>query len=86
MPSTTATVGSAVGLHARPATIIAEAAAEAGSPVTLALEGGDPVDAGSALMIMTLGAEKGTTVVVTADDQSTLDTIVKLVESDLDAE
>jgi phosphocarrier protein len=35
---------------------------------------------------MTLGAEKGTKVVVTADDQSTLDTIVKLVESDLDAE
>ncbi|AFR48769.1 MULTISPECIES: HPr family phosphocarrier protein [Gordonia] len=86
MPSTTATVGSAVGLHARPATIIAEAVAEAGNPVTLGLEGGDPVDAGSALMIMTLGAEKGTRVVVTADDQATLDAIVTLVEKDLDAD
>jgi phosphocarrier protein len=86
MPSTTVSVGSAVGLHARPATIIAEAVAAAGSPVTLAVEGGEPVDAGSALMIMTLGAEKGTPVVVTADDQPTLDSIAGLVAKDLDAE
>ena len=86
MPSTTVAVGSSIGLHARPATIIAEAVAETGSPVTLGLEGGDPVDAGSALMIMTLGAEKGTRVVVTADDQAALDTIVGLVEKDLDAD
>ncbi|MFW0797354.1 HPr family phosphocarrier protein [Gordonia sp. CPCC 205515] len=86
MPSTTVTVGSAVGLHARPATIIAEAAAEAGSEVTIGLEGGDPVDAGSALMIMTLGAEKGTKVVITAEDQNTLDKIAGLVAKDLDAD
>ncbi len=86
MPSTTVTVGSAVGLHARPATIIAEAAADAGTPVTLAVVGGEPVDAGSALMIMTLGAEKGTEVVVTAEDQATLDAIAGLVAKDLDAE
>ena len=86
MPSTTVTVGSAVGLHARPATIIAEAVADTGATVTLSLEGGDPVDAGSALMIMTLGAEKGTDVVVTADDQSTLDAISALVAKDLDAD
>ncbi|MAU82881.1 HPr family phosphocarrier protein [Gordonia sp. Z-3] len=86
MPSTTVTVGSAVGLHARPATIIAEAVADTGATVTLSLEGGDPVDAGSALMIMTLGAEKGTDVVVTADDQSTLDAIAALVAKDLDAD
>ncbi|KQR98774.1 HPr family phosphocarrier protein [Williamsia sp. MIQD14] len=86
MPSTTIAVGSAVGLHARPATIIAEAVAAAGSAVTLAVEGGEPVDAGSALMIMTLGAEKGTQVVVSADDQATLDEIAGLVGKDLDAE
>ncbi|GAA1480551.1 HPr family phosphocarrier protein [Gordonia sinesedis] len=86
MPSTTVAVGSAVGLHARPATIISEAVTESGQPVTLALEGGEPVDAGSALMIMTLGAEKGTNVVVSADDQKTLDAIVALVAADLDAE
>jgi len=86
MPSTTVTVGSAVGLHARPATIIAETVADAGTPVTLAVTGGEPVDGGSALMIMTLGAEKGTEVVVTADDQPTLDAIAALVAKDLDAE
>ncbi|MYR05827.1 HPr family phosphocarrier protein [Gordonia sp. SID5947] len=86
MPSTTVAVGSAVGLHARPATIIAEAVGDTGSAVTIGLEGGDPVDAGSALMIMTLGAEKGTNVVVTAEDQNTLDAIATLVARDLDAD
>ncbi|MBY4572265.1 MULTISPECIES: HPr family phosphocarrier protein [Gordonia] len=86
MPSTIATVASAIGLHARPATIIAEAVTGTGSTVTLALEGSEPVDAGSALMIMTLGAEKGTRVVVTADDQAALDKVVELIETDLDAD
>ncbi|MFT4044685.1 MAG: HPr family phosphocarrier protein [Gordonia sp. (in: high G+C Gram-positive bacteria)] len=86
MPSTTVVVGSAVGLHARPATIIAEAAADAAAPVTIALEGGEPVDAGSALLIMTLGAEKGASVVVTSDDQDAVDSIAKLIATDLDAE
>ncbi|AVM00488.1 HPr family phosphocarrier protein [Gordonia iterans] len=86
MPSTTVTVGSAVGLHARPATIISEAAAALDADVTLALDGGDPVDAGSALMIMTLGAEKGAVVVVESDDQSAVDQIAALVAQDLDAE
>lgn len=86
MPSTTVIVGSAVGLHARPATIIAEAVAAAGADVTLAVDGEDPVDAGSALMIMTLGAEKGTEVTVTSDDDAALASIAELVAADLDAE
>ncbi|APA95823.1 HPr family phosphocarrier protein [Nocardia seriolae] len=85
MPSTTVVVGSSVGLHARPAAVIAETAAAAGVPVTLALVGGAPVNAASALMIMTLGATKGTEVVVTSDDQAALDKIAGLVGSDLDA-
>lgn len=85
MPSTTVQVGSAVGLHARPAAIIAEAAADLGSPVTLATEGGDPVDAGSALMIMTLGAAKGESVTVESDDAAAVEKISALVASDLDA-
>ena len=55
MPEKTVTVGSSIGLHARPAAIIAEAVVNAGVEVTLAVDGGEPVDAGSALMIMTLG-------------------------------
>ena len=72
MPSKTVTVGSAVGLHARPAAIISEAVVTAGVPVTMALDGGDPVDAGSALMIMTLGAGKGAQVTVDSDDEAAL--------------
>ena len=85
MPSKTVTVGSAVGLHARPAAVIAEAVVNAGVPVTLALDGGDPVDAGSALMIMTLGAVNGSAVTITADDEAVVATFAELVEQDLDA-
>ena len=85
MPSKTVTVGSAVGLHARPAAIISEAVVNAGVPVTLSLDGGEPVDAGSALMIMTLGAGNGASVTVTADDEAVVGTIADLVEQDLDA-
>ena len=85
MPSKTVTVGSAIGLHARPAAIIAEAEVNAGVPVTLAMDGGEPVDAGSALMIMTLGAEKGAQVTVESDDEGALGTVADLVQQDLDA-
>lgn len=85
MPSTTVTVGSAIGLHARPAAIIAEAVVNSGVPVTLSMDGGEPVDAGSALMIMTLGAENGAQVTVSSDDAATLATVAELVAADLDA-
>ena len=49
------------------------------------MAGGEPVDAGSALMIMTLGAGSGDQVEVASDDQAALDTIAALVEKDLDA-
>jgi len=85
MPTKSVVVGSAVGLHARPAAIISEAAAELGSDVTIATPGGDPVDADSALMIMTLGAGRGDTVEVSGPDQADVDKIAALVEQDLDA-
>ena len=81
----TVTVGSAVGLHARPAAIIAGAAVAAGVPVTLSLAGGEPVDAGSALLIMTLGAGCGAQVTVASADEEAVRTIASLVERDLDA-
>ena len=55
-------------------------------PVTLATPGGAPIDAGSPLMIMTLGAKKGAEVVVSSDDEAVLDQIAELVAQDLDAE
>ena len=57
----------------------------AGVPVTLSMDGGEPVDAGSALMIMTLGAGNGAQVTVASDDEDTLNTVAELVQQDLDA-
>jgi phosphocarrier protein len=86
MPSQTVTVGSRIGLHARPAALIAEAVGKAGVPVTLATPGGMPIDAGSPLMIMTLGAKQGAEVVVSTDDPAVLERIAGLVAEDLDSE
>ena len=85
MPSKTVTVGSAVGLHARPASIIAEAADELGVEVLIGLPGDEPVDASSSLLIMTLGAGKGAQVEVSSDDAAAMEKIAALVEQDLDA-
>jgi len=86
MTSKTVTVGSSVGLHARPAAVIAQAASAASSAVTLSMPGGNPVDAGSALLIMTLGAKMGDTVHVESDDAELVDLIAGLVEEDLDSQ
>ena len=85
MPSNTVAVGSAIGLHARPAALIAQAASELGVPVTLSTNGDEPVDAGSALMIMTLGAGHGDQVTIESDDEAALARITELVAADLDA-
>ncbi|QGU02211.1 Phosphocarrier protein HPr [Corynebacterium kalinowskii] len=88
MFSTTVTVGSAVGLHARPATIIAEAASEYDEDIYLALVGEEdeePTDAASSLMIMALGAEKDDQVVVSSENEEAMKKIAALIEQDLDA-
>ena len=85
MPTKSVVVGSAVGLHARPAAIISEAAGELASEVLIGIPGDEPVDASSSLLIMTLGAGPGDLVEVSSDDPNALDAIVALVEQDLDA-
>ena len=85
MPSKTVTVGSAIGLHARPAAVISEAVVNSGAQVTLAIDDREPVDAGSALMIMTLGAGNGAQVTVASDDETALAIVADLVAQDLDA-
>lgn len=85
MPSKTVAVGSSVGLHARPAQIIAEAAEELGTDVLIGLPGADPVDASSSLLIMTLGAGPGDQVEVSSEDPGAVEAIAALVEKDLDA-
>ena len=89
MASKTVTVGSSVGLHARPAAIIAEAAEAYDDEILLSLVGGDDdegVDAASSLMIMTLGAEKGAEVTVESENADAVEVIAALIEKDLDAQ
>jgi phosphocarrier protein len=88
MASKTVTVGSTVGLHARPATVISEAAAAYDDEILLALVGDDeePSDAASSLMIMALGAEHGDQVTVSSDNADAVEAIAALVEKNLDDE
>lgn len=84
MATITVTVGSSVGLHARPATIISDAASELDVEVTLAVPDGEPVEADSALLIMTLGASCGDQVIVSSDDEDAAKAIAALIAKDLD--
>lgn len=82
-------VGSTVGLHARPAALFTQAAARQPVPVTISRPGGDPVDARSILMVLTLGVAHGDTVVIQAsgdEADSALDELATLLASNLDAE
>lgn len=87
MASKTVIVGSTVGLHARPASIVAQAAAEYDDDITLRLtdmDVDDAVDAGSSMMIMTLGAENGDEVIVESDNEEAVEAIAALIEKNLD--
>lgn len=86
MASKTVKVGSSVGLHARPASVVAEAAAEYDEDIILTLAGDDEeTDAASSLMIMAMGAEQGDEVTVTSDNAEAVEKIAELIASDLDA-
>ncbi|MCT1408829.1 HPr family phosphocarrier protein [Corynebacterium accolens] len=89
MASKTVKVGSSVGLHARPASIIADAAGEYDEDIFLSLVGEEDddneTDAASSLMIMALGAEQGDEVTVTSDNEEAVEKIADLIEQDLDA-
>ena len=89
MPSRTVTIASSVGLHARPAALFCEQAAASGLDVEIAKPGEEPVDAGSILGVMALGAKHGDEVVLTAEGPNAdevLDVLVELLSQDLDAE
>ncbi|MET9630916.1 HPr family phosphocarrier protein [Lentzea sp. NPDC006480] len=81
------TVASKVGLHARPAALLAKAAADQPVTVTIAKDGSEPVDAASVLGLMTLGAMHGDEVVLSADGDGAddaLDAIAELIATDHD--
>ena len=87
MPQRRTTIGSAQGLHARPAAIFSQAAAAVGFPVTIGRVGDELAGADSALMIMSLGLSRGDEVELHVDDAApagTIDELVALLEADLD--
>lgn len=88
MAEVKATIASKVGLHARPAATFVKAVAEKGIKVTIAKEGGAPVDASSILGVMTLGAGFGDVVTLASGDagcEKGLEELKALLETDLDA-
>lgn len=80
MVERSATVGSSVGLHARPAALLAKAAAAA--PVEVSIRKGDAgaVAAKSVLGLMTLGAEHGDKVILQAQGAEADETLARLAE------
>ncbi len=83
----TVAFGSAVGLHARPASAIAKAAGDSGHKITIAGPAGKAVNAASVLMLLTLGIGGGDEVTITVegdDAEAVADSFSALVGSELD--
>ena len=74
-----------MGLHARPAAVIATAAGAYDEEILLSIDGEDPVEATSALMIMTLGADFGMSVGVESENADAVAEIAALIAKDLDS-
>ena len=70
MKEVTVEITNESGLHARPATAFTQLAAKFASKLTIAANG-KTADAKSILTVLTLGATKGTSVVLTAAIEST---------------
>lgn len=79
--SLTVTVADEAGLHARPASRIAELAAEAAGDVTLSCDG-ESAEADSAMMLMSLGVSQGASVTISGDvsDKDVIDRIATAIE------
>ena len=87
MPSRTVTVGSASGLHARPAALFVAAAGALAVRATIRTGEKKPVPAHSMLSVLSLGAKKGTEVVLEAEGDgadAALDSLADLLARDLD--
>lgn len=76
-------IANKAGIHARPASILVQAATKFQSKIKLTAKG-KTVDAKSILMIMSMGLVKGTEVVLSAegaDAAEAVKTLVDLIES-----
>lgn len=85
MPEQTVTLTNPTGLHARPAKVFANAAAEVAADVTVA-KGDRAVNAESVLSVLTLDCHQGDQIIIRTegqDAQSALESLVALVEAGL---
>ncbi len=81
-------VGSKVGLHARPASLLVQAVVASGHAVTITSERGDVADGASILSVLTLGAMFGESVDITVNGDEAdrvAGELAALIASDLDA-
>ncbi|GAA1167167.1 phosphocarrier protein [Kitasatospora gansuensis] len=88
MPQLQVTVGSASGLHARPASLLVQAAARQTARVTLARPGQTAVDTRSLLSVLALAAKQGEELELTAvgeDADQALAELAALITEDHDA-
>ena len=83
------TVASSVGLHARPASLFAQAAAKVGVPVQLTSAAGKSVNAASILGVLSLGIGHAEEVTLSAEGdgaEAALAQLAELLNTDLDKE
>lgn len=88
MPERSVIIGSAQGLHARPAKIFVQTAARQPVPVSIRVGDRAPVPANSMLGVLSLGAARGTEVTLSAEGDGAaevLDELAALLAGDLDA-
>lgn len=90
MPNATrnVTVGSRVGLHARPASTFVQAVTAAGHDVTITTTSGDAADGASILSVLALAVGHGAELVLVVDGdnaEAVADELASLLASDLDA-
>lgn len=88
MISRSVVIASSVGLHARPAAVLADAVDESGVDIVISFDG-EEADAASLLEIMTLGVKHGDEVTLSTEDDNAgavLDSLVELLSRDLDQE
>lgn len=81
-------VGSKVGLHARPASLLVRAVVASEHAVTITSERGDVADGASILSVLTLGAMFGESVDVAVEGdeaERVAHELATLIASDLDA-
>ena len=67
--TTTVTISNKLGMHARPAMLLAEVAGKYSASITVGHANHDPVDAKSIMQLMMLAATEGTELTINAEGE-----------------